>query len=166
MTVRRVVTGVDAAGRSVVVSDGPTPGHVPDTRADFDELWRTEGHPPPITGGDDPADVDHVRLQPSAGGVVWRVVTYPPESSGRDTGAALGNVEGGGAYEEGDPRWHATHSLDFGLVLSGEITLALDEGEVVLGAGDCIVQRGTRHAWYNRGAEPAVVSFVLISADA
>ena len=167
MAVRRVATGHDEAGKSVVVFDGPTPGHFENGRATFDELWATDGHPPRLAGDEDPADVERAVLQPSPGGIRWRVVTYPPERAGPATPAEpLATVDGGDAYEEGDPRWHTTHSIDFGIVLAGEIVLALDDEEVHLQAGDCVVQRGTRHAWYNRSSEPAIMSFVLISADA
>lgn len=167
MAVRRVVTGIDEDGRSIVVTDGPTPGHIENVRAAFDELWATDTHPPRLDGDDDPADVATVTLQPPPGGVRWRMVTYPPDSQvGDAVRQPHANVEGSGAYEGGDARWHTTHSIDFGIVLSGEIVLALDEQEIPLQAGDCVVQRGTRHAWMNRSDEPCTMSFVLISAEA
>jgi mannose-6-phosphate isomerase-like protein (cupin superfamily) len=167
MGVRRVVTGVNDRGRSCVVADGATPAHASNVRADFDEMWILDALPPDPGDPRDPvADLGAVRLKPPAGGITWRVVTYPPGMGDPDRPPpALTNIEGGGAYEHGDPRWHTTHSVDFAVVISGELVLGLDEEEVQLRAGDCVVQRGTRHAWFNRGSEPCVVSFVLISAD-
>jgi mannose-6-phosphate isomerase-like protein (cupin superfamily) len=62
------------------------------------------------------------------------------------------------------PGMHRTHTLDYCVVLSGEIYVVLDEGEVLLRAGDCLVQRGTRHAWSNRTEEPCIIAFVLVAA--
>ena len=71
----------------------------------------------------------------------------------------------GGAMEKGNPGWHTTDTLDFGLVVSGQIDLELDDGIHHLVAGDAVVQRGTRHAWKNRSNKPCVMSFVLISRE-
>ena len=67
--------------------------------------------------------------------------------------------------EQNDPGMHTTRTIDYGIVLSGEIYLELDEGEVHLTPGDVVVQRGTRHAWRNRSAEPCKIAFVLISSS-
>ncbi|HCV28532.1 MAG TPA: hypothetical protein DGB32_09410, partial [Dehalococcoidia bacterium] len=71
----------------------------------------------------------------------------------------------GGAMEQDEPGWHTTDTLDFGMVISGEIDLDLDDGVHHLKPGDAIVQRATRHAWRNRSDKPCVMSFVLISRD-
>jgi mannose-6-phosphate isomerase-like protein (cupin superfamily) len=149
--------------------DGPTPGSVDGGRAVFDELWRAT-MPPPVTGDDDPGDVDVAVLQPDANGVVWRCVTYRPwaeveaELLANPEGiSAGGRFDGGGAMEHDEPGWHTTDTLDFGMVVSGEIDLDLDDGTHHLKAGDAVVQRATRHAWRNRTDEPAVMAFVLIS---
>jgi len=151
--------------------DGPTPGSVDGGRAVFDELWRAT-MPPAVTGDNDPGDVDVAVLQPDANGVVWRCVTYRPwaeveaELLANPEGiSAGGRFDGGGAMEQDEPGWHTTDTLDFGMVISGEIDLDLDDGTLHLKAGDAVVQRATRHAWRNRTDQPAVMAFVLISRD-
>ena len=171
MAVRRLVTGNGPDGKSRADMDGPTPGSVDGGRAVFDELWRAT-KPPAVTGDNDPGDVDVAVLQPDANGVVWRCVTYRPwaeveaELLANPEGiSAGGRFDGGGAMEQDEPGWHTTDTLDFGMVISGEIDLDLDDGTHHLKAGDAVVQRATRHAWRNRTDQPAVMAFVLISRD-
>lgn len=170
MAIRRLVTGNGADGKSRVDIDGPTPGNIDVGRGVFEELWRTSTTPPPVTGDADPADVDVAVLQPEANGIAWRCVTFRPwaeveaELNAHPEGlAAGGKFNDGGAMEHDAPGWHTTDTLDFGLVVSGEIDLELDDGTHHLKAGDCVVQRATRHAWRNRTDQPCVMSFVLIS---
>lgn len=170
MAIRRLVTGNGPGGKSRVDIDGPTPGHIDVGRGVFDELWRTSATPPPVTGDDDPADVDIAVLQPEANGIAWRCVTFRPwaeveaELNANPEGiSAGGRFNDDGAMEPENPGWHTTDTLDFGIVISGEIDLELDDGTHHLKAGDCVVQRATRHAWRNRSDQPCVMSFVLIS---
>ena len=172
MAVRRLVTGNGPDGKSRVDIDGPTPGHIDVQRAVFDELWITSGTPPTVSGDTDPADVEVAVLQPPPGGVKWRCVTFRPSAEVEAMGgyspegiAAGGRFDDCGAMETDAPGWHTTPTLDFGLVLSGEIYLELDDGEHHLKAGDCVVQRGTRHAWRNRSDEPCMMTFILISTE-
>ena len=172
MAVRRLVTGNGPDGKSRADLDGPTPGNIDVGRSVFEELWRTTIFPPPVTGDDDPADVDIAVLQPGANGIAWRCVTFRPwaeveaELKANPEGiAADGKFDDGGAMEPGNPGWHTTDTLDFALVASGEIDLELDDGVHHLKAGDAVVQRATRHAWRNRSNEPCVMSFVLIGRD-
>jgi mannose-6-phosphate isomerase-like protein (cupin superfamily) len=90
------------------------------------------------------------------------VFTFLPASSRSERD--LSRFDTGDAMEEENPDMHTTRTIDYGIVLSGELDLELDEGEVHLTAGDVIVQRGTRHAWHNRGTVPCKVAFVLISS--
>ena len=110
----------------------------------------------------DPVNVEKLHLSPPVGGSVVRVFTFLPASSRskRD----LSRFDTGDAIEEENPEMHTTRTIDYGIVLSGELDLELDEGEVRLTAGDVVVQRGTRHAWHNRGTVPCKVAFVLISS--
>lgn len=170
MAIRRLVTGNGPDGKSRVDIDGPTPGHIDAGRAVFDELWHTDRTPPPVTGDADPADSDRVVLQPLPGGVTWRCTTFRPwaevKAMGLDTPEAIaahGRFDDGGAMEPDEPGWHTTDTLDFGIVVSGEIDLDLDDGTHHLKAGDCVVQRATRHAWRNRSDQLAVMAFVMIS---
>ena len=146
---RRVVTGLDADGQSHVALDGPTPGHHTVGTNDVDVLWREAALPPTLAAdGDrpDPAVVDQIDREPPPGGLEWRVVTMPPTSPNASS------------------EWHVTSSIDFGIVLSGEIELQLERENVRLAAGDCIVQRAARHRWVNHGPEPCIISFTNVSA--
>ena len=172
--IRRVVTTINPEGKSVVLSDGPPPRSVTLELLGgikMTDLWHL-GSPPqsPADGG----DLDcNANLVPPLGGTHWRVVEYPPASTTPadiDLNALIAEVN------EKVPDlvthadlsrlgMHRTETIDFGVVLSGEIWLELDEGEVHLKAGDCVVQRGTMHAWHNRSDRPCVMSFVLIDAS-
>jgi len=88
-----------------------------------------------------------------------RIATLAPDTFFTEMGAQVADPA-----QRRHPGMHRTHTLDYCVVLSGEIYAVLDEGEVVLRAGDCLVQRGTRHAWSNRSEEPCVVAFVLVAA--
>lgn len=171
MIVRRVVTGVSDEGKSEVVCDGRTPGHFDLAVSEFDVLWQTDSTPPDLRGSDDPADVDHYAMQPPPGGIKWIVLTIPPEkeSSAVDRSTPefaelMSKFDDGGVMEPGGSGWHTTQTLDFVTVLSGEIDLELDDGITRLKAGDCVVQRGSRHRWVNRSDGPCVLSGVIIAA--
>ena len=172
-TVRRVVTGHDAAGRSIFIVDAPTPHVFQRTKgsAIVHELWETAGTPADNRVSADAIARGH-RLPPPKNGSVFRVIEYPPD---RERLAALAHEEtlpddGSGraqASDRNNPRhagFHKTATIDYAIVLSGEIYAMMDDGEVLLKAGDVLVQRGTNHAWSNRTDATAVVAFVLIDA--
>ncbi len=169
MTTRRVVTGTNAEGKSYYVHDGPNPGRLEMGLFVGDEIWIDDPANPDPTAAKDPATSQVFRLEPPPGGSVVRIFTFQPE--GRDV-PELAQVlsdnaarfDTGGVMEEDSPGMHTTRTIDYGIVLSGEIDLELDEGEVHLGPGDVVVQRATRHAWHNRGSEPCTMVFVLISS--
>ncbi len=170
MIVRRVVTGVSDEGKSEVVYDGRTPGHFDLGVSEFDVLGQTDSIPPGFRGSDDPADVDHYAMQPPPGGIKWIVLKIPPEkeSSAVDRSTPefaelMSKFDDGGVMEPGGGGWHTTQTLDFVTVLSGEIDLELDGGIARLRAGDCVVQRGSRHRWVNRSDGPCVLSGVIIA---
>lgn len=172
--IRRVVTGHDAAGRSVLVTDGPAP-HVyrrSPGSAVVTELWETRSAP--ADNRDNSEVTDHpFRLAPPRNGTVFRVIEYPPDKQRiaaleQQRASADDGSGHGAAFDRGSPRhpgFHKTSSVDYAVVLSGEIYAMMDEGEVLLTAGDVLIQRGTNHAWSNRTNETAVVAFVLIDAD-
>jgi len=143
LQVRRVVTGHDPQGRAVVRID-ETVKNVYSSRPGISAsvIWTTDTMPADNSGADD-AGARKVGLT-LAGGTVFRVIEFAP-------GAA--------------PRVHRTDSIDYAIVISGEIDMALDDSEVHLNAGDVLVQRGTIHNWINRGDKPCVMAFVLIDAD-
>ena len=169
MPTRRVVTGINQSGKSYFVHDGPTPGHLDLGVAVNDEIWVDDPAKPDPTAKVDPVDVQTFQLVPPPGGSVVRIFTFMPasvhpEKLAEALAKGAARFDTGGAMEKDDPAMHATRTIDYGVVLSGEIDLELDEGEVHLRPGDVVVQRGTRHAWRNRGARPCTMAFVLIAS--
>jgi quercetin dioxygenase-like cupin family protein len=139
---RRVVTGHDEQGTSIVLSDGPPP--VTTTVSDgavFHELWVTSAMPAPLTATEPEPTEGPLLVPPPPNGVKVRINEIP-------AGAAS--------------PMHRTSTVDVGIVLAGEITLILDDSETVLGAGDVIVQRGTDHKWENRSDAVARIAFILV----
>jgi quercetin dioxygenase-like cupin family protein len=139
---RRIVTGHDASGKSVVLSDGPSPKTLDVGTAAFHEIWVTDQTPAQIAATEpDPTDRP-VRTPPPANGAVVRFTETAPGA---------------------ESPMHRTETLDVGVVLEGETWLLLDDGsETRVGVGDAVVQRGTNHAWANRSDHPARMVFVLI----
>lgn len=135
--VRRLVTGCDAAGRSRVISDGPAP------RATAIELWQT--HPAQPLGSDPGAA--EPALNPPPGATQWRIIDIPPY-------AVLQEYLRRGIAHHDERGFHCTDTIDYIYILEGSIALVLDEGEVMLHPGDCVVQRRTNHLWRNDGAAP------------
>jgi mannose-6-phosphate isomerase-like protein (cupin superfamily) len=171
--VRRVVTGHDPAGRAVIAEDGATPTVVELTAvpgAVFHELWATDSVPASLDNGPDPT-LGELRLAPPRGGTRIRIVDIPPDTVQNAVGAeaaaaAFAEIGGSEAHEPDVESPHAlmhrTETVDYGIVLSGEIWLVVDDGETRLGQGDVVVQRGTNHAWSNRTEETARIAFVLV----
>ncbi len=163
---RRIVTGHDAGGRSIVVSDGASP-HVEcilgiPTLAST-ELW-TDGTPADNFRAGDPVRLP-ISVPPPAGGTTFRIVEFPPDCDWKDAlPASAGLSKPAAGMPAKNPMMHRTRSLDYVMVLSGEIWSILDEGEVLMRAGDVMVQRGTNHAWANRSDKPCAVAFVLVDA--
>ena len=169
--VRRIVTIDDEDGKSVAIADGPPPDvQIDPARPGFSSarIWVTGASPAQIGPFRDAALVYRRALEPPPGGSVCRVVTIPPDGTfrgkvGRAEVAAFFHATGSPAastYSPAAPHpyMQKTQTLDFCLVLEGEITLVLDTEEVHLKAGDAIVQRGTNHAWSNRSHEPCRIA--------
>jgi mannose-6-phosphate isomerase-like protein (cupin superfamily) len=169
------VTGQVDGGKSVFVSDEEVdpvtlellPG------AEFHPLWGADQIVQLPTDGTLPPHTDYF---PPAGGFRWAFFTLPAAGGaglpeGFDIAPALQEMEEklpgmAGHMEPDDPGMHTTHTVDFEVVLSGEVILELDDGaEVVLKPGDTVVQNGTRHRWSNRGSEPAVLAVGIIGAN-
>jgi mannose-6-phosphate isomerase-like protein (cupin superfamily) len=176
--VKRVVTGRNAAGESVFVSVGDAPNahdfeHIPGMSAV--QLWGT----PAVPKLNDAAFADPTRSQssivPGPGGTQLMFIAFPPDTvmmspsfDPMAAGAENLRIAPGLAerFEMDSPGMHTTDTVDYGIVLKGEVVLELDGGRVErLRAGDVIVQNGTRHAWRNPGDEVALVAFVLIGAE-
>ena len=142
LTIRRVVTGHDAEGRAKVLIDEPVKNVMsPRPGAQYSVIWSSEGFPVDNDGSDDPSGKTIGTTIP--GGTVFRVVSFGPGVS---------------------PRNHRTDSIDYAVVISGEIDMELDIGSVHLKAGDVLVQRGTIHNWVNTGTVPCVIAFTLVAA--
>jgi len=142
MNVRRVVTSHDADGKAVVAIDEVSRDVVSFRKgATIANIWSTAGFPVDNMGEKDTAK--EITATTRAGGTVFRVIEYAPGVT---------------------PRNHRTDSIDYAVVLSGEIDMELDDQLVTLRAGDVLVQRGTIHNWVNRYDKPCVIAFVLIDA--
>ena len=161
---RRIVTGQDAEGKSIVVIDGPPSA--------FGAFWQTEGAP---ADNHTPADAAQAvrTLETPPAGSIFRYALIPPEDPSipaKEREAAIARMF---AQMEAEhcrpdtsrhPGMHKTRTVDYVILLSGEVTLLLDRGEVDLQPFAVVVQRGTNHAWVNKGKEPALIAAVLIDA--
>jgi cupin domain len=169
--VRRIITIDDDSGQSVAIADGPSPDIRTDpARPGFSSarIWVTESSPVRIGAFRDPVTSPHT-VEPPPQGSVCRVVTFPPDDAFRGKiGAkeveayfrAMGSPAASTySAQAPHPYMQKTRTLDFCLVLDGEITLILDTAEVHLKAGDTVVQRGTNHAWSNRSSRPCRIAF-------
>jgi quercetin dioxygenase-like cupin family protein len=145
--IRRIVTGHDANGIAKVLLDGPaTNAKRPSPGTVSTLIWSTDATPAAIPVGEGVEDCGARILgtAPPAGGTRFAVIDFPP-----------GN----------NPHMHRTESIDYVIVLEGEIDMEMDDSRVTLRQGDVMVQRGTNHAWTNRGDRRARVAFVLIDAE-
>jgi quercetin dioxygenase-like cupin family protein len=175
--VRRVVTGHDASGKAVVLMDGPAPNQkVRNAGIVSTLMWATDETPADISGDRDRAARDS-GVAPPASGSILRVVDFPPISAAdaaKLDQAAIHREMGLGAQGRGTqasgaaarhPFTHRTRSIDYAIVLEGEIDMLLDDTQVHLSAGDILVQQGTNHAWVNNSQATCRIAFVLIDAD-
>jgi mannose-6-phosphate isomerase-like protein (cupin superfamily) len=168
--IRRIVV-VDENDRSKCIADGPSPDVRTDpARPGFSStrIWVTDRTPARLNGVHESLRMPHT-LEPPPGGSVCRVVTFPPDDvhkgkvgakEVRAYFAAMGSPDASTYSPKAPhPYMQKTRTLDFCLVLEGEITLVLDTEEVQLKAGDTVVQRGTNHAWSNRSGKPCTIAF-------
>ena len=169
--VRRVLTGHDAQGRSTFIADGPAP-NVKEMSAmpglALTDLWETKGAPADNSGDKDAADRP-VHLEPPKNGTILRIVEFPPDSAwrhGTDGKDGFKSIGAGHAQDRhsADPMMHKTSTVDYIIVLKGEIYAIMETGEKLLKAGDILVQRGTNHSWSVRTNEPCIVAAVLVNA--
>ena len=148
---RRVVTGHDKAGKSVVLSDGLPPQHHsmhgPEVGADFFEIWNCTQPVPRLSALEPEPNERAFSIMPASGHLLRIIEIYPPGQGGKRT------------------VMHRTSTIDYVVVIKGEIVLVLDDSEVTLRQGDVVVQRGTDHAWENRASEPARMAFFHIDAQ-
>jgi hypothetical protein len=168
--IRRIVTEDNAAGKSRIVEDAPatairTVSERPGYRAV--NVWRTEESPPRI-GAPDSIGA-HYGILPPKNGSILRIIDFPPEPSDpaerkRRIQATFNGIFADAAHDKGaaHPGMHRTETVDYAIVLEGEIWAVMDEGETLMKAGDVLIQRGTNHAWANRSQKTARICFVLM----
>ncbi|MCL4797941.1 MAG: cupin domain-containing protein [Burkholderiales bacterium] len=169
--VRRVVTGHTPEGRSTFVMDGQAPNVVEMKSMPglaLTDLWETT-RAPASNEGDADAAARPVRLEPPRSGTIVRIVEFPPDTMWRgraDAREAFDSIQAAHAPDasSSDPMMHKTNTVDYIIVLRGEIVAIMDVGETLLGPGDVLIQRGTNHSWSVRGDEPCIIAAVLVSA--
>jgi hypothetical protein len=165
-SIRRIVTGNDAGGNSRIVEDAPatairTVPERPGYRAV--NVWRTNAD----------AVENHKGILPPKGGTILRIIDFPPEPKDpeerrRRIAATFGGIFKDASHDKREgkhPGMHTTDTVDYAIVLEGEIWAVMDEGETLMRAGDVLIQRGTNHAWANRSDATARIAFVLIDAS-
>jgi mannose-6-phosphate isomerase-like protein (cupin superfamily) len=174
MDIRCIVTGQNESGKSIIVRNTPIkpvsvtlfPGY------EFHRIWGSDSSPELPSDGTPPAQP---RYFPPRNGFRFGFFTLPPDTSARadqvDTASALEEVQQKlpgllDALERDHPGMHTTDTVDFDIVISGEVILELDDGaEVLLKPGDCVIQNGTRHAWHNRSSDKCVIAVTLLGAE-
>jgi hypothetical protein len=176
MLVRRVVVGTNEDGRSVVLSDGPAP-HTHDFASlpgqSQTRIWRTPGVPSTTPPSEEPT-TDTGPALPGAGGASFLIVQFAPDEVAQAPGfdgAAVGAEfatwasDIAASTDPDEPSLHRTRTLDFAVVLDGEVWLEVDDGvQTRLAAGDTVVQIAGRHGWHNKTSRPATVAVVLTDA--
>lgn len=176
--IRRVVTGHDAKGKAVVLEDGLAPavrtnplrpGHI------SVDLWKTSASPVIVKRDEPDPTGGPKQIHPPPHGTVFRISEIAPETEAirnldpdkaREVFKAMGNA-GASTFGSGGrhPFMHRTQTIDYAVVLEGEITMLLDEQEILLKSGDVVIQRGTNHAWSNRSDKPVRMLYVLIDGE-
>jgi mannose-6-phosphate isomerase-like protein (cupin superfamily) len=170
---RRIVTGHNSSGKSIISIDGPPARSIGEDVGGLFEIWNTDGNLIDTTDVVDRADIDII-LSPPENGSKFRYFQINPTPEGVPIDimqeiAADAFKRIGAAHHRIDtskhPAMHKTNTIDYIILLKGDVTLILDEEEVRLEPHDVVVQRGTNHAWVNNGDEPALLIAVLIDSD-
>jgi mannose-6-phosphate isomerase-like protein (cupin superfamily) len=171
--VRRIVTGHSAEGKSQFLMDGAAPnvfGLPALPQMVITDVWVTSDAPAGNTGHEDASPAGReVVLHPPKRGTVFRIVDFPPDTEYQkvDMKELLGQISASDALDE-KPRhfwFHKTDTVDYAMVLEGEIWAMMDEGESLMRPGDILIQRGTNHSWSNRTSQNCRMAFVLIDAE-
>lgn len=167
---RRIVTGHNEKGKSIITLDGPPARSIGEDVGGLFELWNTDGEEVISTDNLDRADQEII-LSPPSGGTKFRYFQINPIPEGipedvMQDMAAEAFEKIGAAHHRIDtskhPAMHKTETIDYIILLKGDVTLILDEEEIDLEPFDVVVQRGTNHAWVNNGTEPALLIAVLV----
>jgi hypothetical protein len=172
--VRRIVTAIDEHGRSYIAEDGVSPAMLTmDGRPGYrnNNLWRTVGSPTALSAPD--TVLEHRGVLPPKGGTVLRVIDIPPEEKDpelrrRQTEAVFAAMFADAKHDAAHvrhPGMHVTDTIDYAILLQGELVAIMDEGEAVMRVGDILIQRGTNHAWANRSNAIARIAFMLVDGQ-
>jgi mannose-6-phosphate isomerase-like protein (cupin superfamily) len=167
--IHRVVTAIDKNNKSVALFDGKVPLKIGGAGEGVASLWVTEKAPADFSWADD-RSAARKSFAPSNGGTFLLIVDFPPvgpEVDKLDVNTMM-NVVGADAPKRGvppsNPLMHRTRTVDYAIIMSGEIDMMLDTGTVHLKPGDVVVQQATNHAWLNHGKEPCRIAFVLMDS--
>jgi len=170
-SVRRVVTGHTKDGEAVVVMDDQIETKTRTAGVSSCVLWVTEETPADISRNEDTKD-KATGVPPPVNGSILRIVDFPPvsgeikvDNKAFTAEMGIGEQNRGGGKHVNHPFMHRTKSIDYAIVLEGEIDMLLDDTEVHMRAGDCMVQQGTNHAWVNNSGKNCRIAFVLIGAN-
>lgn len=172
--IRRLITGHDKNGKAICIQDDNAKCVLSRPEREgvtLTNLWQIDSAPAEFDGAEETVDGPLV-LHPPTNGSVFRIVEFEPEDP-----EVIANVDGKAAFatmgaahnvveNARHPYMHRTDSIDYGVVLCGEVYMMLDEEDYLLKAGDTFVQRGTNHAWSNRGTETCQIAFVLVDGIA
>jgi hypothetical protein len=172
--IRRIVTGHDDGGRSIIVMDEASPHVLPLKGVPnfaLTDLWKTWGAPADNTGNED-ACGQPIVLEPPENGTIFRIVEFPPDREyigkwDRSEAFASMGESGAHAMDSDSSRhemMHRTNTVDYIFILEGEIWAIMDQGETLMRQGDVLIQRGTNHAWSNRSRKPCILGAVLVNA--
>jgi len=169
--IRRVVTGLDADNKAVVLFDGRLPLAPGPYGLAATNLWITDSYPPALSFAKNDPATRPIGISPPDNGTKFRVVEFPPLDAATEAKMepdflmkSVGERAPARGVPVKHPLMHRTRTLDYAVVLSGEIDMLLDETSVHLKPGDVVVQQATNHAWINRGTEPCRILFVLMDA--
>jgi mannose-6-phosphate isomerase-like protein (cupin superfamily) len=169
--IRRVVTGHKNGKAAIMINDlAPNVTEVKGWKGlGITELWVTGECPVDNSGFEVDQGARPMRHDPTSAGTIFRVVEFPPEAAGTiDTKLAFEAMGSNNKPRAEDsakhPSMHKTNSLDYLVVIAGEMWMVMEEGEVLLRQGDCVVQRGTNHAWVNKSDKPCLLAAILIDA--
>jgi len=177
--VRRIVTGHDAQGNAIIQEDGPAPRVVRiggEIGPLFHEVWNTRETPARIDRASGEPPEEGIQLSPPRHGTRIRVLDIPPEDHRLDAlspeqikahfaEVGAGNASSGSETGSRHAMMHKTETVDYGIVIEGELTLIMDIGETRIGPGDIVIQRGTNHGWANRSGSNCRIAFILIDGQ-
>jgi mannose-6-phosphate isomerase-like protein (cupin superfamily) len=158
---RRIVIGLDDEGKSSIVSDGLTQTRLITGAFTRNDIWQATSVPTPVMAENTLGD--KAVIPPPPRGYTYNITAFPPDSEwDYEAGYAQALAEAG-AEGSGIPGMHETETVDIVTIISGELWVVVETGETLLKPGDTLVQRGTRHAWRNRGDVPAVMVAIQIA---